>query len=248
MSLIDRFGRTHTNLRISVTDRCNIRCYYCMPDEGVTFGRREEILNFEEIERIARISVSLGVNKIRVTGGEPLLRRDLPVLIKALCELPEIVDVSLTTNGVLLTRDAQSLYQAGLRRVNVHLDTLDRDRFRTITRRDEFDRVMGGIDAAQEAGLSVKINAVALKGVTEADVVPLVNFGRDRDIEVRFIEFMPLDAQGIWDLSKVLTADEMISVIDREIGSITAVPDADLRAPATEYRFVDGPGRVGFIA
>jgi cyclic pyranopterin phosphate synthase len=248
MSLVDGFGRTHTNLRISVTDRCNIRCYYCMPDEGVKFGSREEILHFEEIERVARIAVSLGVNKIRVTGGEPLLRRDLPVLIKALCELPGIVDVSLTTNGVLLTRDAPSLYNAGLRRINVHLDTLNRDRFKTITRRDEFDRVMAGIDAAQEAGLSVKINAVALKGVTEPDVVPLVNFGRERNIEVRFIEFMPLDSQGIWDLSKVLTADDMISAIEREIGPLETVPDADPRAPATEYRFVDGAGRVGFIA
>jgi len=153
-----------------------------------------------------------------VTGGEPLLRRDLPSLISALSALPGIRDISLTTNGVLLAREAAGLYQAGLRRINVHLDTLDRERFRSITRRDEFDRVMAGIDAAQSVGMSVKINAVALKGVTEADVVPMVRFGRERDIEVRFIEFMPLDSQGIWDLGKVLTADEMIAALEREIG------------------------------
>ncbi|MDZ4802954.1 MAG: GTP 3',8-cyclase MoaA [Bryobacteraceae bacterium] len=248
MALIDTFGRTHTNLRISVTDRCNIRCFYCMPEEGVQFGSREEILSFEEIERVARVAATLGVDKIRVTGGEPLLRRDLPVLIEALGKLPGIRELSLTTNGVLLAREAKPLFDAGLSRINVHLDTLDRARFQQITRRDDFDRVMAGIDEAQRVGMRVKINAVALKGVTEDDIVPLVRFGRERGIEIRFIEFMPLDSQGIWDLSKVLTADELVARVEAEVGALEAEPDADPRAPATEYRFTDGVGKLGFIA
>ncbi len=248
VDLVDTFGRRHTNLRISVTDRCNIRCFYCMPEEPVDFGRREQILSFEEIERVARVAVSLGVDKIRITGGEPLLRRDLPVLVSALSGLTGVRELSLTTNGVLLEPHAKSLFDAGLTRINVHLDTLDRERFRQITRRDDFGRVMAGIDAAQRAGMRVKINAVALKGITEDDIVPLVRFGRERDIEVRFIEFMPLDAQGIWDIRKVLTADEMIARVEAEVGALEAVPDADPRAPATEYKFVDGGGRLGFIA
>jgi cyclic pyranopterin phosphate synthase len=246
--LVDTFGRTHTNLRISVTDRCNIRCYYCMPEEPTQFGRRDEILSFEEMARVARVAVSLGVDKIRVTGGEPLLRRDLTVLLRSLSTMPGVRELSLTTNGVLLAREAAALADAGLTRINVHLDTLDRERFRFITRRDDFDKVMAGIDEAQRAGMRVKINAVALKGVTEADLVPLARFGRERGIEVRFIEFMPLDAQGIWDIGKVLTADEMIARIQSEIGALEAVPDADPRAPATEYRYADGVGRLGFIA
>jgi cyclic pyranopterin phosphate synthase len=248
MQLVDTYGRSHNNLRISVTDRCNIRCYYCMPETGVRFGRREEILTFEEIERVARVAVCLGVDKFRITGGEPLLRRELPALIRQLRGLEGLRDIALTTNGVLLSEQAAPLYEAGLRRINVHVDTLDRERFRRITRRDELKVVLAGIDEAQRAGLQVKINAVALKGVTEDDIVPLCRFGRERDIEIRFIEFMPLDAQGIWDRSQVLTADEMIAAIEREIGSLEAVPDADPRAPATEYRFRDGTGRVGFIA
>ena len=248
MQLVDTYGRSHNNLRISVTDRCNIRCYYCMPETGVKFGRREEILTFEEIERLARIAVGLGVDKFRITGGEPLLRRDLPRLIVQLCSIRGLRDIALTTNGVLLAEQAASLYAAGLHRLNVHLDTLDRDRFQRITRRDELELVMAGIEEAQRVGFQIKINAVALKGVTEDDVVPLCRFGRERGIEIRFIEFMPLDAQGIWDRTQVLTADEMIRTLEQEIGPLEAVPDADPRAPATEYRFVDGVGTVGFIA
>jgi len=246
--LVDGFGRTHTNLRISVTDRCNIRCFYCMPEEATDFGRREEILTFEEIERFVRVAAPLGIDKLRLTGGEPLLRRGLPDLIGRLQAVPGIRELSLTTNGVLLEREAAGLRAAGLKRINVHLDTLDRERFRQITRRDEFDRVMAGIDAAQRVGMRVKINAVALRGITEEDTVPLARFGRERDIEIRYIEFMPLDSQGIWDTGRVLTADTMIARITEEIGPMAAVPDADPRAPATEYRYLDGVGTVGFIA
>jgi cyclic pyranopterin phosphate synthase len=246
--LVDNFGRTHDNLRISVTDRCNIRCFYCMPEEGVKFQAQEQILSFEEIERFVRVAASLGVRKLRITGGEPLLRRDLPTLIRMLSAVEGIQDLALTTNGVLLADHAQALYDAGLRRLNVHLDTLDRARFQKITRRDDFDRVMAGIDAAQRIGYRVKINAVAVKGLVEPDIVPLARFGRERGIEIRYIEFMPLDAQGLWGNKHVLTADEMIAMISREIGALREIPEQDPRAPATEYEFVDGVGSVGFIA
>ena len=247
--LIDTFGRLHNNLRISVTDRCNIRCFYCMPEEGVKFEARENILSFEEIERVARVAVTLGIRKLRITGGEPLVRKDLPKLIGKLAAIPGIEDIAMTTNGVLLAQHAQALYDAGLRRLNVHLDTLDRARFLHITRRDDFDKVMEGIDVAQKIGFGpIKINAVAVKNLVEADIVPLARFGRERGIEIRYIEFMPLDSQGIWEKDKVLLTDTMLEMLTREIGPLEAIPDADVRAPATEFRFKDGIGQVGFIA
>jgi cyclic pyranopterin phosphate synthase len=247
--LLDSFGRVHDNLRISVTDRCNIRCFYCMPEDGVRFVERREILAFEEIERFVRIAVGLGINKVRITGGEPLVRRDLDVLIRSLTAIPGIHDLALTTNGVLLDELAQPLYDAGLRRINVHLDTLERERFRQITRRDDLDRVLKGIETAQRVGFGpIKINAVAVKNLVEPDVVPLARFARANGFEVRYIEFMPLDAQHLWDRSKVLLADQMIEMLSREIGPLEVIPDSDPRAPALEYRFADGIGRVGFIA
>jgi GTP 3',8-cyclase len=247
-SLTDTFGRLHDSLRISVTDRCNIRCFYCMPETNVPFGPREEILTFEEIVRFVRVAASLGVRKLRVTGGEPLVRKNLGFLIRRLVEIPGIADIALTTNGVLLADRALELYDAGLRRINVHLDTLDRERFLRITRRDEIHRVLEGIRVARRLGYGpIKINAVAVKNLVEPDIVPLARFGRENDIEVRYIEFMPLDAQGLWDRAKVLLADDIIGMLERKIGPLIPIPDADPRAPATEYRFADGIGRVGFI-
>lgn len=245
--LMDSFGRVHSDLRISITDRCNIRCFYCMPEHGAQFAPLRTLVTLEQMARFVRMGVPLGLSKIRLTGGEPLLRPGLAGFVAALAGVAGIRDLALTTNGVLLREAAQRLYDAGLRRLNIHLDTLDRERFRAITRRDELARVLAGIDAAVSAGFSIKLNAVAMKGLTEADVVPLVRFGRERNIEVRFIEFMPLDAQELWALDRVLTADEMIEMLAREFGPLTPVPDADPRAPATEYRFLDG-SRVGFIA
>jgi cyclic pyranopterin phosphate synthase len=246
--LADTFGRIHSDLRISVTDRCNIRCFYCMPETGAEFAPLSSLLSFDQIVKFVSAAVSLGINKIRLTGGEPLLRPRLPDLVASLTEFSAIRDLALTTNGVLLAGSAQPLFDAGLRRLNIHLDTLDRERFRQITRRDELARVMAGLEAALKAGYEVvKLNAVAVKGMTEPDVLSLVRFGRERGIEVRFIEFMPLDAQQIWSLDQVLTADDMIGMLSREFGPLTAVPDADPRAPATEYEFADGY-RVGFIA
>ncbi len=246
--LVDTYGRTHSDLRISVTDRCNIRCFYCMPETGAEFARISELLSFDEIAQFVAVAMPLGIRKIRLTGGEPLMRPKLADLVAKLSAFREIHDVALTTNGVLLAEAAKPLHEAGLRRLNIHLDTLDRARFEQITRRDELARVMAGLEAAQAAGYDViKINAVAIKGLTEPDVISLVRFGRENAIEVRFVEFMPLDAQKIWSLDRVLTADEMIAMLEREFGPLKAVLDADPRAPATEYRFADGY-RVGFIA
>src|SRR5712671_6448669 len=221
--LIDTYGRVHDNLRISVTDRCKIRCFYCMPEEGVKFQPREEILTFEEIERFVRIAVTMGVRKLRLTGGEPLLRKGLPDLIRRLSAIDGIQDLALTTNGVLLAEQAQELYDAGLRRLNVHLDTLDRERFKLITRRDDFDRVMRGIETALRVGYTVKINAVAVKNLVEPDIVPLARFGREHGIEIRYIEFMPLDSQGLWDRGRVLLTDDMLAMLAREIGPLEEI-------------------------
>lgn len=247
--LIDSFGRAHDSLRISVTDRCNIRCFYCMPEEGARFMDRAELLAFEEIERFVRAAVPLGISKVRLTGGEPLLRRELPRLIEKIAAIPGIRDLALTTNAVLLDKQAADLYSAGLRRLNIHLDTLDRARFERITRRDDLPRVLAGIDAAVAAGFrNIKVNIVAVKGLVEPDIVPMALYCREHGFEPRYIEFMPLDAQHIWDRTRVLTADEIIGVLSHEIAPLRAVPDADPRAPATEYEFTDTGARVGFIA
>jgi cyclic pyranopterin phosphate synthase len=247
--LIDSFARVHDNLRISVTDRCNIRCFYCMPETGVEFVERSQILDFEEIERFVHVAVTLGIRKLRVTGGEPLVRRDLPVLIRRLAAIPGIEDLALTTNGVLLEEFAQPLFDAGLRRLNVHIDTLDRARFQQITRRDDLDRVLSGLASAKRVGFTrIKLNAVAVKNLVEPDIVPLARYARENGFEVRYIEFMPLDAQNLWDRNKVLLADDIIATLSREISPLTPIPDPDPRAPATEYLYEDGGGMVGFIA
>jgi cyclic pyranopterin phosphate synthase len=246
--LIDSFGRVHNNLRISVTDRCNIRCVYCMP-ETVTFLPRSSLLTFEEIERFVRVAVTLGIDKIRLTGGEPLVRRDLPGLVRRLVAVSGIKDVGLTTNGILLAPLAQPLWDAGLRRINVSLDTMNPRRFEELTRRTGFEDVIAGIHAAREAGFHpIKINAVALRGVTEDDVVPLAQFARDLGLELRFIEYMPLDARDRWERSKVLFAAEILEILQGAIGPLIPAPDQDPRAPAVDYDFVDGGGRVGLIA
>ena len=245
---MDRHGRVHDSLRISVTDRCNIRCFYCMPDVPDSCQPRTDILTFDEIERVVRRAAAAGVRKLRFTGGEPLVRRDLPVLLRRAASIPGIDEVTLTTNGVLLAVQATDLYAAGVRRINVHLDTLDPVRYRTITRRDELGRVMAGFDAARRAGLSIKINAVIVKGFSEPDLPVLARFGRDNGVEVRFIEFMPLDAGGLWETGKVLPMEEMLQILSEEVGPMVPIRMADPRAPAVEYRFADGIGKVGFIA
>jgi GTP 3',8-cyclase len=246
--LIDSFGRVHNNLRISVTDRCNIRCVYCMPEQ-VTFLPRQSLLSFEEIERFVRAVVPLGINKLRLTGGEPLVRRDVPTLVAKLAAVAGIADIGLTTNGLLLAPMAQALWDAGLRRINISLDTMDPAKFQELTRRPGFEQVIEGILAAKAAGFQpVKINAVAIKGVTEEDVVPLARFAREHDLELRFIEYMPLDAGNLWEREKVLFAADIIELLAREFGPLAPAPDQDPRAPAVDYDYADGQGRVGLIA
>jgi cyclic pyranopterin phosphate synthase len=246
--LIDSFGRVHNNLRISVTDRCNIRCTYCMP-ESVQFLPRKDLLTFEEIERFVRVAATLGIDKVRLTGGEPLVRRDLPKLVEMLAAVPGIKDVGLTTNGILLGPMARALWDSGLRRINVSLDTMDPVRFRELTRRDGWEQVIEGILAARSVGFDpVKLNAIAMKGVTEDDVVPLARFAREHALELRFIEYMPLDAGNLWDRNKVLFAAEILERLAQGIGPLTTAPDQDPRAPAMAYDYVDGGGRVGLIA
>jgi cyclic pyranopterin phosphate synthase len=245
--LLDTFGRIHNNLRISVTDRCNLRCTYCMA-EDVVFMDRAELLNFEEIARFVRVAATLGIDKVRLTGGEPLMRRDLPRLVAMLREVARLRDIGLTTNGLLLPAQAQPLYDAGLRRINISLDTLDPARFRQLTRREGLDQVLAGIEAAHRAGFDpIKINAVSMRGLTEHEVIPLGRFARERGLEMRFIEYMPIGADQ-WERDKVYFADEILAQLTREFGPLVPVEDADPRAPAQEFRYVDGGGRVGIIA
>jgi cyclic pyranopterin phosphate synthase len=244
--LIDRFGRRHNNLRISVTDRCNLRCTYCMPEE-VVFRDRSELLSFEEITRFVHIAAPLGIDKIRLTGGEPLLRRDLHKLVRLLVAVPGIRDVGLTTNGLLLATQAQQLFDAGLRRLNVSLDTLDPLRFRQLTRRDGLELVLAGLAAAKQAGFApIKVNAVAIRGFAEHDVVPLARYCRANGFELRFIEYMPIGAEP-WEREKVYFAHEIVDQINQHVGELVPAP-SDPSAPAADYRYRDGGGTVGLIA
>lgn len=246
--LIDGFGRVHTNLRISVTDRCNLRCFYCMPAEEVQFRPREEILTFEEIERFVRVVAAMGVNKLRLTGGEPLVRHDVPGLVERLARVPGIADLALTTNGLLLRQQAARLKRAGLHRLNVSLDALDETVFQTISRRTGLDRILDGIFAAIEAGFQkIRLNAVSIRGLTESEIVPLAEFARRHRLELRFIEYMPLDAEGNWKHDDVLSGDEVRATIEQNVAPLELIDVEDPSQPATDYQYTDGGGRVGFI-
>ncbi len=247
--LVDAFGRVHDNLRVSVTDRCNIRCFYCMPAGDVQFMNRRELLSYEEIERFVQVMTTCGVSKVRLTGGEPLVRRNLHELVERLVSLNGIEDVGITTNGLLLAEQAQRLRDAGLERLNVSLDALNAEKFRQITRREGFERVVEGIDAARRAGFApIKVNAVSLRGLTESEVVPFAHFARETGCEVRFIEYMPLDADSAWEREKVLFAAEILEILSREVQALVPVSGNDRHAPATEFEFADGVGRIGIIA
>ena len=248
--LVDPFGRVIKDLRISSTDRCNFRCTYCMPEEGMKWLPRSEVLTFEEIERLTRVFVEYyGVEGIRLTGGEPTVRAHLPVLVSKLAAIagPDgPIDVAMTTNGATLRLVAHSLRDAGLNRVNISLDTLDRAKFREMTRRDELERVLDGIEAAKEAGFApVKVNAVVERGVNDDEIVDLARYGRQHQVEVRFIEFMPLDADGQWGNDKVVGQDEIVERIN-DVFPVEQVP-ARGAAPADRFRYLDGAGVVGVI-
>lgn len=248
--LVDSYGRVHRDLRISVTDRCNFRCLYCMPEEGMQWLPRDELLTFEEIERVARVMVEkFGLASVRLTGGEPTVRAHLPVLVAKLAALG--IDLALTTNGATLRLVVDDLIAAGLGRINISLDSLRADRFLALTRRDSLTQVLDGIDAAVEAGLSpVKINAVLMRGINDDEVVEFARFGREKGVIVRFIEFMPLDASETWSVDRVVPGDEIVAAIDAVYplqpvvsGAVPAGPE-----PAARYQFRDGQGEIGLIS
>jgi GTP 3',8-cyclase len=245
--LRDGHGRLISDLRVSVTDRCNFRCQYCMPAEGLPWLDRAEILSFEEIERLVRILVSMGITDVRLTGGEPLVRRELPRLVEMLSGVEGLVDLSLTTNGYLLEAMAGDLVAAGLRRINVSLDSLSRDRFFEITRRDSLPQVLAGIETLErhpELG-TIKVNCVAMRGFTEDEVLPFAELARRKPYQVRFIEFMPLDADHAWSEDRVLTGREIRTMIDA-VYPLEAL-SRESHATARVYRFRDGHGEIGFI-
>ena len=245
LPLIDSFGRRVKDLRISITDRCNFRCTYCMPAEGMQWLPREELLTFEEIERISRVCVErFGFNGIRLTGGEPTVRAHLPLLVERLAALG--VDLAMTTNGVALPLLAQDLKAAGLHRLNISCDSLDRDTFFRLTRRDDLPKVLDGIRAAKDAGFDpIKVNVVLIRGTNDHEIVDFARFGRDNSVGVRFIEFMPLDADGGWSTEQVVPSSEVISRISEVFPLERAVHGTE---PAARWAYADGVGDVGVIA
>ena len=245
--LVDSWGREIKSLRVSVTDKCNFRCRYCMPAEGLEWLERDELLSFEEIERLVRVLARMGVDEVRLTGGEPLVRRDLPTLVGMLAATPGVRDLSLTTNGVLLDRFAAPLVEAGLRRLNVSLDSLSHVRFAEITRRDALDRVLAGLAAAERHPelRPIKVNCVAIKGFTEEEVPALAELARRKPYVVRFIEFMPLDADQAWRGDDVLSGGEIRALIE-ERWPLEELP-AKASSTARRFRFADGAGEIGFV-
>jgi cyclic pyranopterin phosphate synthase len=245
--LRDSWGREIKSLRVSVTDKCNFRCRYCMPAEGLEWLAREEVLSFEEIQRLVRVLASMGVDEVRLTGGEPLVRRELPVLVGMLAGTPGVRDLSLTTNGVLLDRFAGPLVEAGLRRLNVSLDSLSHVRFAEITRRDALDRVLAGLTEAERYPQlrPIKVNCVAIRGFTEEEVPALAELARRKPYIVRFIEFMPLDADQAWRDDDVLTGGEIRALIE-ERWPLEELP-AKASSTARRFRFADGTGEIGFV-
>ena len=244
--LVDTFGRVADDLRISVTDRCNFRCTYCMPAEGLAWLPKSEILTFEELTRLLRIFVGLGVRGLKVTGGEPLVRSDLPVLVRMFRDVAPELDISLTTNGVLLDRLAGPLADAGIDRATISCDSLMRHRFAEMTRRDALDKVLAGMKAAEAAGLTpVKVNCVVIGGSNDDEVVSFARWSRETGYEVRFIEYMPLDAQHAWEREKVVPAARIVDEID---AAFPLMAEGHPSEPATTFRFADGaPGRIGVI-
>ena len=247
--LVDSYGRRIKSLRISVTDKCNFRCTYCMPAEGLPWLKKAEILSYEEIVRIAHVAVGMGIEQIRLTGGEPLVRRDLPELVRQLHTIPGLRSLSLTTNGILLKHQARMLAEAGLTRINVSLDSLLREKFAQLTRRDQLDHVLEGL-AELERHPSIhpiKINAVAMRGYTEEEVLDFARLARNKAYVMRWIEFMPLDADQAWRKEDILTGKEIQQIIEATYGPLVPITTGDPSETARRYTFSDGIGEVGFI-
>jgi cyclic pyranopterin phosphate synthase len=246
--LVDSYGREIRDMRISITDRCNFRCVYCMPEEGMQWLDRDTILSLDEIERLTRVAVDLGINEVRLTGGEPTLRPGLPELVRRLSRLVGLHSLSLTTNGFLLDRLARPLAEAGLTRINVSLDTLDHDRFHQVARRAGLERVLAGLAELERypSIAPIKVNVVAMRDFTESEVVEFARLARRKPYVVRFIEFMPLDADGNWERERVLTGAEIKAIIERDFQPLVAIP-TDRSSTSRRYTFEDGVGEVGFI-
>jgi GTP 3',8-cyclase len=237
--LVDRYERPLKSLRLSVTDRCNLRCKYCMPEEDYTWLPRETVLSFEEMQVVAGLFAELGVDKVRLTGGEPLLRKDLPTLVRMLLENPRITDLALTTNGILLAEHARALFEAGLHRLTVSLDTLRPDRFKALTRRDLHSQVLEGIDAVGRVGFTgLKLDTVAIKGFNDDEVIPLIEFGKQLKAEVRFIEYMDVGGATDWSMDQVLSRVAILKQLEQRYGTIEALEESS--APAQRYRLSDG--------
>jgi cyclic pyranopterin phosphate synthase len=247
--LVDGYGRRIKSMRISITDKCNFRCTYCMPAEGLPWLKKAEILSYEEIERLTRVAVSIGIEQIRLTGGEPLVRRDVPELVRQLHKIEGLRSLSLTTNGVLLKQQAGALAAAGLTRINVSLDSLIREKFAQLTRRDQFDRVLEGLEELEKYPSihPIKINAVAMRGFSEEEALDFVRLARRKAYVVRWIEFMPLDADEIWRKEDILTGAELKAIIEAEYGPLVPITTGDPSETARRYTFSDGIGEIGFI-
>lgn len=244
-TLVDSFGRKHTYLRISVTDKCNLRCFYCMPTEGIVWKRKEELLDFDEIYRVAKIFVKMGIEKIRLTGGEPLMRRDLPKLVEMLGSIPGLQTLAMTTNATMLAENAGALKQAGISQLNISIDSLKRERFQQLTGRDDLARVLKGIEAARAVGFQkLKLNVVAIADVNEDEVLDFVDYVKDDDINVRFIEFMPFRDNN-WKIERVVTYREMIEKISKgyELVPLQGEPSAVAR----DFSIAGHRGTVSFI-
>ncbi|MEC9091259.1 MAG: GTP 3',8-cyclase MoaA [Planctomycetota bacterium] len=246
--IVDSYGRVHRNLRLSVTDRCNIRCFYCMPADQVEFLPRKELLTFEEITRFVEIVARLGVHRVRLTGGEPLVRKDVSQLVSRLARINGIEDIAMTTNGLLLADHAEELRDAGLSRLNISLDGLQEETFRRISRRSGIDKVVAGIDKAIGAGFkTIRLNAVSIAGITEKEVLPLARFAKERSLELRFIEFMPLDAENSWQQELVLSGETVKSCLESELGPLIPAKRTDPSQPSQDFVFKEGGGTIGFI-
>src|SRR2546428_4159267 len=247
--LADSYGRRIKSMRISITDKCNFRCTYCMPAEGLPWLKKAEILSYEEIERIARVAISIGIEQIRLTGGEPLVRRDIPELVRQLRKIEGLRSLSITTNGILLKQQGKALAEAGLNRINVSLDSLVREKFAKLTRRDQLDRVLEGLEEVEKypAIHPIKVNAVAIRDYSEEEALDFVRLARRKAYVMRWIEFMPLDADQLWRKEDILTGAELKAIIEAEYGPLVPITTGDPSETARRYTFSDGIGEVGFI-
>ncbi|WP_040770204.1 GTP 3',8-cyclase MoaA [Novipirellula maiorica] len=240
--LMDSLGRVHTSVRLSVTDRCNLRCTYCMPEIDATFMARDHLLTFEELHRLTELLVTrCGINDVRLTGGEPLVRRELDCFVAMLSKIAGLTDLSLTTNGILLPAQAEKLKAAGLKRLNISIDTLDREQFKKLARRDSLDETIAGIEAAIRCGFeSIKLNAIAIKGITEHEFVSLIEFAAAKGVVIRFIEFMPLDFDRAWQRDSVLSGDRLLKLIEQHFGPLNEQPRQTPSQPAEQFRLPEG--------